>query len=133
SVGGVDVANIHLSGDYLGVHWALTDDGPSHGTDVTEIPGAITAGLDANGNASEGSAVNAIITDGGKSVTGATYEWQIFDTIKGWIDGSGTGVASANYIPGEQDEGHALRVSLSFTDALGHTENTTVSAGTVNP
>ena len=35
-VGGVDVSNIKLTGDYLGVHWTLTDDGPSrarHGCD----------------------------------------------------------------------------------------------------
>jgi hypothetical protein len=52
-VGGVDASNIHLSGDYTGVHWALTDDGSSkHGTDVTEVPGAIASGLDSHGNAS---------------------------------------------------------------------------------
>ena len=132
-VGGVDVADINLSGDYLGAHWVLADDKSSaHGTAITEVPGAI-AGLDSNGNASEGSAIAASITDGGQSVTGATYDWQIFDNTKGWVDGSGTGVTSANYTPGEQDEGRALRVSLSFTDANGNTEHTTASAGTVNP
>ena len=132
-VGGIDVSDIKLTGDYLGVHWALTDDGASHGTDVTEIPGAITSGLDSSGNASEGSAVTAIVTDGGQSVTGVTYHWQILDADKGWIDGTGTGVTSAIYTPGEQDEGHALRVSLTFTDANGQSESSTVSAGTVNP
>jgi VCBS repeat-containing protein len=131
-VGGVDVADINLSGDYLGAHWVLADDKSSaHGTAITEVPGAI-AGLDSNGNASEGGAIAASITDGGQSVTGATYDWQIFDNTKGWVDGSGTGVTSANYTPGEQDEGRALRVSLSFTDANGNTEHTTASAGTVN-
>jgi hypothetical protein len=134
-VNGVDVSDIHLSGDYRGVHWNLGDDGSSqHGTNVTEVPGAISSGLDSHGNASEGSAVTALITDGGKAVTDATYEWQIFDADqKQWIDGSGTGVTSANYIPGEQDEGHALRVSISFTDAIGNIDHETVSAGTVNP
>ncbi|SHK35502.1 FecR family protein [Bradyrhizobium lablabi] len=133
-VGGVDVSDIKLTGDYTGVHWALANDGSSqHGTDVTEIPGAISAGLDPNGNPSEGSAITAVITDGGKSVTNAKYEWQIQDAPNHWIDGSGTGVTSANYTPGETDEGHALRVSLTFTDANGNTDHTTVSAGTVNP
>ena len=134
-VGGVDVSDIKLSGDYLGVHWSLANDGSSQqGTDISEIPGAITAGLDANGNASEGGAVAAIITDGGQQVTGATYDWQVFDTAHDkWIDGSGTGVTSANYTPGETDEGHALRVSLTFTDANGHSDTSTVSDGTVNP
>src|SRR6185312_16013888 len=49
-----------------------------------------------------------------------------------WIDGSGSGVDSATYIVGEADEGHALRVKLSFTDANGDIDHSTVSAGTVN-
>jgi hypothetical protein len=132
-VGGVDVANINLCGDYSGVRWALADDG--HGdTILTEIPGVISAGLNQQGNASEGVAVTAAITDGGHAVTQVSYDWQIYDsTCNTWVDGSGTGVNAASYIPGEQDEGHLLRVSISFTDALGHDESQTVSAGTVAP
>jgi hypothetical protein len=127
---GVDVSDVHLTGNYLGVHWNLADDG-THGTNLSEIPGAI-AGLDSNGNATEGSAISASVTDGGLGVTNTQYQWQIFDAGTGqWVDGSGTGVNSANYIPSEQDEGHALRVSLSFTDALLNTDHTTVSAGIV--
>ena len=132
-VGGVDVANINLCGDYSGVRWALADDGHG-GTILTEIPGVISAGLDQHGNASEGVAVMAAITDGGHAVTHLSYDWQIYDsTCNTWVDGSGTGVNAASYIPGEQDEGHLLRVSISFTDALGHVESQTVSAGTVAP
>ena len=43
--GGTEVADIHLSGDYTGVHWSVTSDGHG-GTDVMELPGAITAGLE---------------------------------------------------------------------------------------
>jgi phosphoribosylformylglycinamidine (FGAM) synthase PurS component len=102
---------------------------------VKEVPGAITAGLDSHGNPSEGSPVTVSITDGGHAVaSGVIYEWQIWDTgQQKWIDGSGTGVTSATYIPGEQDEGHLLQVSLTFTDANGHVDHTTVPAGTVNP
>jgi fibronectin-binding autotransporter adhesin len=134
-VNGVDVSNIRLSGNYLGVHWILSDDGSTqHGTDITEAPGLVVAGLDSRGDASEGSAVNALITDGGKSVTNATYAWQIFDTAQDkWVVGSGADTASASYVPGKQDEGHALRVSVSFTDATGHIETGTASAGTVSP
>jgi hypothetical protein len=97
----VDVADIKLSGDYRGVHWALASDGSSQtGTDVTEVPGAISSGLDASGNASEGSAVTAIVTDGGKSVSNVTYEWQVETAGGQWIDGSGTGGAIATYTPG---------------------------------
>ncbi len=42
---GVDVSDLHLSGDYTGVHWSTTSDGHG-GTDVMEVPGAINAGLD---------------------------------------------------------------------------------------
>src|SRR5258708_12761850 len=99
-VGGVDVSDIKLTGDYTGVHWALANDGSSqHGTDVTEIPGAITSGLDANGNAVEGSAVTASITDGGQAVTGATYQWQR----------AGTDIATApTYLPTATNDTHTL-------------------------
>ena len=129
------VAQIHLTGDYTGSHWLATSDAPGGGTDVVEIPGAITAGLNSHGNPSEGSPVTVSITDGGHSVaSGATYEWQIWDTNQQkWIDGSGTGITGATYTPGEQDEGHLLQVSLTFTDANGNVDHTTVSAGTVSP
>jgi hypothetical protein len=136
--GNVDVADIKLTGDYLGAHWVLGDDGSSaHGTTIAEAPGAITAGLDANGNAVEGAPITASITDGGQSVTvpqtGNEFHWQIFDAVQNkWIDGTGTGVNSATYTPGEGDDGHALRVAVSYTDALGNPETSTVSAGTVN-
>ncbi len=122
-VSGVDVSDIKLTGDYTGVHWALANDGSSqHGTDVTEIPGAITAGLDANGNAVEGNAVTASITDGGQAVTGATYQWQR----------DGTDIATgASYLPTESDEGHVLTVNVSYVDALGNPETSSASAGTV--
>ena len=121
------VAHIQLTGDYTGVSWSVTGDG-NGGTDVTEVPGVI-AGLDSNGNATEGSSIKASITDGGAAVT-ATYTWQIFEN-GAWVPGSGTADANGNYIPGEADEGHALRVSISYIDALDHSETATVSAGTV--
>ena len=130
-VGGVDVSNIHLTGDYLGVHWTLTDDGSSqHGTDVMEVPGAV-AGLDPNGNATQGVALTASITDGGQTVSGATYDWQVsHDGGKTWVDANGTNGLS-NYTPVEADEGQLLRVALSFTDNSGQPEKSFVSAGVV--
>ena len=123
-VGGIDVSNIHLSGDYTGVHWALADDGSSKdGTDVTEVPGAI-AGLNSSGNAVEGTAVSVSITDGGQVVTGATYQWQ--------LDGANIQNATgASYLPTESDEGHVLTVNVSYVDALSNTETSSASAGTV--
>ena len=121
-------AQIQLTGDYTGVTWSATSDGHG-GTSVTEVPGVI-AGLDPNGNATEGSPIKASITDGGAAVT-ATYTWQIL--VGGqWVLGSGVADLNGNYTPGETDEGHALQVSISYVDALGHSESAIVSAGTVS-
>ena len=125
-VDGVDVADIKLSGNYSGVHWALAADG--NGTDITEVPGALS-GLDANGNAAQGVALTASVTDGGQSVSGATFEWQIFNGSS-WVPAGGTNGGST-YTPVESDEGHQLRVSLSFTDGSGNSDTSTVSAGVV--
>jgi hypothetical protein len=128
-VDGNDVADINLTGDYLGVHWALADDGSTqHGTTIEEIPGAIS-GLDANGNAIEGSQLSASVTDGGHAISGVTFHWQVFDGAN-WVDAKGNNGGST-YTPVEADEGLQLRVSLSFTDANGKADSTTVSAGTV--
>ena len=129
---GVDVSDIRLTGDYLGVHWNVSGDG-STGTDVSEVPGAIT-GLDGNGNAAEGTPITASITDGGQVVTSPQnapeYHWQIYVDNQ-WVDGTGAGVTSATYTPGEGDEGYALQVAVSYVDALGNPETSTASAGTV--
>jgi len=122
------IAHIQLTGDYSGVTWAATTDG-NGGTSITEVPGVI-AGLDSNGNASEGSPIKASITDGGAAVN-ATYAWQIFANGQ-WVPGSGVADLAGNYTPGEADEGHALRVSISYVDALMNSESAIVSAGTVN-
>ncbi len=131
-VNGIDVSDIHLTGDYLGVRWALADDGSAqHGTTVAEIPGVISSGLDSSGNATEGTPLVASITDGGAPAN-ATYTWQIFEN-GAWVPGSGTGVYTANYTPGGADQGNPLRVSISYVDALGESESATISAGTVDP
>ena len=119
---------INLMGDYTGVTWAATNDGHG-GTSVTEDPGVI-AGLDFNGNATEGSPIKASITDGGAAVN-ATYAWQIFEGGQ-WVLGSGVADLNGDYTPGETDEGHALRVSILYVDALHHNETAIISAGTVN-
>ena len=128
SVDPTQVAHIQLEGDYTGVTWSVTND-KNGGTSITEVPGVI-AGLDSNGNATEGSPVKASITDGGAAVN-ATYTWQIFEN-GGWVVGSGVADANGNYTPGESDEGHALRVYISYVDALGNSESAIVLAGTVN-
>jgi hypothetical protein len=129
-VGGVDVANLDLTGNYSGVHWILADDGtPAHGTTLTEAPGAIS-GLDASGNADQGSAVSVSITDGGAAVTDARYDWQVSTDGVHWTEAGGQNGLSS-YTPVETDEGQSLRVELSFTDSNSKTETSSVSAGVV--
>ena len=119
---GSDIAHIKLTGNYLGSSFVATSDG-NGGTSVTEVPGAI-AGLDAHGNAIEGVAVTALITDGGQPVPNATYQWL--------LDGKDIADATgASYLPTENDEGHALTVNISFTDALHQVETSSASAGIV--
>ncbi|WP_024517755.1 FecR domain-containing protein [Bradyrhizobium sp. Tv2a-2] len=129
-VNGLDVSNIKLVGDYLGVHWILGDDGTSqHGTTLKEVPGVI-AGLDANGNADEGDALTVSITDGGAAVTGVSYDWQVSSDGVHWHEANGSN-GQSGYAPVGADDGQQLRVSLSFTDANGNRETGIVSAGTV--
>ena len=115
------VTHIQLTGDYTGVTWSVTNDG-NGGTDITEVPGLIS-GL-TKGNAVEGTPVSLAITDGGQSVTQASYQWQ--------LDGHNiTDATGSSYQPTESDEGHLLTVNFTYTDALNVTETGTASAGTV--
>jgi hypothetical protein len=122
------VAQIHLDGDYLGSTWTATDDGHG-GTDITEAPGAVT-GLDSHGNAVEGGAVTAAVTDGGAPVKGADYAFETSsDGGKTWTvaqDGTGN-----SYTPTEADEGKLLKVVVDYTDSHGNHETASVSAGQV--
>jgi len=109
--------------DYLGVHWNLADDGsPQHGTDGgTEVPGAISGRL----SRMRSKAAPLIFDHGWRSAGVERHlQWQ--------LDGEDIAVATgASYLPTENDEGHALTVNISFTDALGQVETSSASAGTV--
>ena len=70
----------------------MTTDGKV-GTDITEVPGVITGPV--NGNASEGRTIKASITDGGATVTTATYTWQISENGV-WVPGSGVADLNGN-------------------------------------
>ena len=90
--------------------------------------GATLSGLTSS-NAVHGTAVSvSSVADGGTTVaTGLSYQWQI-------NNGSGftniSGATSASYMPTTSNEGHALQVIVTYTDATGN-ESATVSAGTV--
>jgi fibronectin-binding autotransporter adhesin len=119
--GDTEVAHFRLSGDNSGAQFvAVKDDDGS--TLIEEVPGAIT-GLDAHSNAVQDQTLTVSITDGGKGVTDAHYQWL--------LDGAPIQDATeASYTPTESDEGHKLSVDLTFIDANG-TESSSVLGGTV--
>nr|WP_312015474.1 VCBS domain-containing protein [Bradyrhizobium manausense] len=115
-------AHLHLSGDYQGSSWAVTEDGHG-GIYVTEAAGKLV-GVDTSGNAVEGRGLQALVTDGGRAVTDVHYQWQ--------LDGHDIqGAIGATYVPTALDEGGHLSVSISFTDYLNHPETSVIAAGVV--
>src|SRR5581483_10461311 len=115
--GGLEVAEIKLTGDYTGVHWVLGQDSRS-GTTLTEAPGAIISGLDSHGNAVEDQQLTVSITDAGQSVTNATYTFETFNAATNSWEVVQSG-SKNTYTPTETDEGKAFKVDLSFTDVNG--------------
>jgi len=94
---------------------------------VAEIAGGDTvvalSGLN-GGDAVEGTAVTATVTDGGQSVTNATYTWK--------VAGSTVQSGSSNsYTPVGADDSKALTVDVAFTDSAGNAETGSASGGTV--
>jgi hypothetical protein len=100
--------------------------GTSGGTVQDSADTVVTLGGLTGGNAVQGTAVTATVTDGGSAVTGATYTFKVAGT-------SVQSSASNSYTPVEADEGKALTVDVSFTDVAGNAESLAgTSAGTVN-
>ena len=126
--GGLEVAEIKLTGDYTGVHWVLGQDSGT-GTTLTEAPGAIISGLDSHGNAVEDQQLTVSITDAGQAATNATYTFETFNTATNSWEVVQSG-SNNTYTPTETDEGKAFKVDLSFTDVNGN-ETSSVNAGTV--
>ena len=121
---GSGTQSIVLTGTYTQNDFALASDGGSGtpGTDIVWSPaqGSVT-GVDNAGNAIEGSAVTANLTDTNASAVSYT-----------WLDnGSVVGTDSATFTPTD-DAGHTLDVVIGFTDH-GTTEQITTLAGTVDP
>ena len=94
---------------------------------VQEIAGddtVVSIGGLSDGNAVEGTPVTATITDGGLAVSGATYQWQ--------LNGKDiVGATSATFTPTEINEGQALTIDVTFTDAAGNNETGSGTAGIV--
>ena len=129
-VGGIDVSNIDLTGDYLGVHWTLADDG-SHGTDVTEsLTSDLTATLDST-TAQQGLAIHVTgVKDGGVSVSsGVSYAWQVSsDNGLLWT----TVGTHSSFTPIAAEDGETLQVVITYANSEEN-ESVTYSLGAVAP
>jgi FG-GAP-like repeat len=62
----------------------------------------------ANGSPVQGQQITATVTDGERTVSGATFTWK--------VGGKVVGNSGNTYTPGEADEGGALTLDVSFTD-----------------
>ena len=94
--------------------------------------GATLSGLTSS-NAVHGTAVSVgTVTDGGNTVaTGLTYQWQINNGSGFTNISAANGGTASSYTPTEaNEEGQALQVIVTYTDATG-AESVTKSAGTV--
>ncbi|WP_024512766.1 FecR domain-containing protein [Bradyrhizobium sp. ARR65] len=128
--GDIDVANIHLAGDYSGVHWVLGADASGH-TMVTEAPGDDLVTTLSASSAAQGAEIDVIgVTDDGGPVTsGLTYSWQIsYDGTTYWTEVD----THSYYVPTENDEEKYLRLVTTYVDAsTGETEQTVNTLGAV--
>jgi hypothetical protein len=128
-VNGQDVANIDLTGNYLGVQWVLSSDG-QHGTDITESTvGVLAATLD-HSTAQQGVTMHVTgVTDGGTLVptSNLAYAWQMSTDGKSWTT-VGTG---ASFTPGEAQEGHFMQLVVTDTNA-GTTQDVVYGLGMPN-
>ena len=91
-------------------------------TDVDE-PGMVTFSSD---QPQAGTALTATLTDPDARIRISSWQWHKSPNSEGpWLDATGRGARSAQYIPGEGDappdgdEGLYLRVSVTYRDAFG--------------
>ena len=81
------------------------------GGDLVATLGGLTGG-----NAAQGAAVSVTtVTHAGSLVSGATYQWQVFNGTS-WTNISGA--TNATYTPAEVDEGKALQVVVFYVDPM---------------
>ncbi len=108
-----------------------TESGSVSGGKVAQSPADATlslTGLDVNNNAVEGQQVTAAVNDP-TAGSGITYTW----TVGGNQVTPDGGPGGNTYTPTVADEGQAISVSATFTDAQGNSETPSASAGTVQP
>ncbi len=96
--------------------------------DTNEHSTVTLSGL-TGGNAVEGTAVSATVTDEDLPSSGITYTWQV--SHDGGTSWTTVGTNSNSYTPSETDEGGQLHVLTSFVDLAGNTETGSASIGTV--
>ena len=128
-VGGQDVANINLTGNYTGVQWVLSSDG-KNGTDIGESTGGVLAATLDHSTAQQGVTMHVTgVTDGGIPVSASnlSYAWQMSTDGKSWT----TVGTLASFTPGEAQEGHFMQLVVTDTNA-GTTQDVVYQLGMPN-
>ena len=122
SGGVVSVALTFITGSYGQNSFALTTDANGNTEIVSTAAQVSVSGFDSAGNAAEGSAVTATLTD----LNGAT------DITYQWLDNGEviSGATGSSYTPVAGNVGDVLDVVVTFTEG-GITEQITALAGTV--
>ncbi len=118
---GTHTATISLAGTYQQDSFALEQNGTA--TEVVFSPTQVTLDHLTNNNAVEGQQITVLLSD--QNLSNVSYTWIVGGQVV-------SGDTSANYTPGEADEGQSLVVLTNFTDpSTNQIEHITSFAGTV--
>ena len=117
---GTSTETLAFAGSYDQNSFALTADANGKTAVVASPAQASVSGLNGAGNAVEGDALTATLTDA--QASGITYQW-LDDGV------AISGATGSSYTPTVNDEGKTLDVVIGFTDGIA--EHLTALAGTV--
>jgi hypothetical protein len=115
-----DVNNaVFIPGDYAAGPYTIAE---------TNQPGDLTLSGLTNGDATEGTPIVATLSDADGLMPGGTVLYTFLDIVTNQVLQA---TASNSYTPTYGDSGKIIAVTATYTDALGHADTASASAGTV--
>ncbi len=115
-----DVNNaVFIPGDYAAGPYTIAE---------IDQPGDLTLSGLTNGNATEGTPIVATLSDADGLAPGGTATYTFLDIVANQVLQA---TASNTYTPTYGDGGKIIAVTATYTDALGHADSASASAGTV--